>query len=98
MINNDLLTIGEISAFQHFFLHEHFPRYLFLIPVVCFSFPYILLSLVDMKIVLFVQLEIELDPYVNRTGDIWHVSIENVDRYSCYGYQCKVYIFFIFET
>ncbi|CAN6449875.1 unnamed protein product [Victoria cruziana] len=35
------------------------------------------------------SLEIELDPYVNRTGDIWHVSIENVDRYSCYGYQCK---------
>ncbi|KAF3772596.1 Isoamylase 2 [Nymphaea thermarum] len=35
------------------------------------------------------SLEIELDPYVNRTSDIWHASIENADRYSCYGYRCK---------
>lgn len=34
-------------------------------------------------------LEIELDPYVNRTGDIWHLSMENVGNYISYGYRCK---------
>ncbi|GAB2219971.1 hypothetical protein Drorol1_Dr00007612 [Drosera rotundifolia] len=34
-------------------------------------------------------LEIELDPYVNRTGNIWHVSINAQGRYVAYGYQCK---------
>ncbi|XXG83434.1 hypothetical protein AAC387_Pa10g1188 [Persea americana] len=35
------------------------------------------------------SLEIDLDPYVNRTGDIWHVSMENVKQYMRYGYRCK---------
>ncbi|XP_058077799.1 isoamylase 2, chloroplastic [Magnolia sinica] len=35
------------------------------------------------------SLEIDLDPYVNRTGDIWHVSMENVDGFVSYGYRCK---------
>lgn len=35
------------------------------------------------------SLEIELDPYVNRTGDIWHVSIGNIAKYISYGYRCK---------
>lgn len=35
------------------------------------------------------SLEIELDPYVNRTGDIWHVSMESVEDYANYGYRCK---------
>nr|CAD1829238.1 unnamed protein product [Ananas comosus var. bracteatus] len=34
-------------------------------------------------------LEIELDPYINCTGDIWHVSLENVEEYVSYGYRCK---------
>ncbi|RZS03157.1 hypothetical protein BHM03_00033297 [Ensete ventricosum] len=34
-------------------------------------------------------LEIELDPYVNRTGDIWHVSMESIEDYVSYGYRCK---------
>ncbi|KAL5995863.1 hypothetical protein ACLOJK_025935 [Asimina triloba] len=35
------------------------------------------------------SLEVDLDPYVNRTGDIWHVSIDNIDRFVNYGYRCK---------
>ncbi|XP_078181988.1 debranching enzyme 1 [Carex rostrata] len=34
-------------------------------------------------------LEIELDPYLNRSGDIWHISLDAVDKYSKYGYRCK---------
>lgn len=34
-------------------------------------------------------LEIELDPYVNRTGDIWHISMEQTGKYVKYGYRCK---------
>ncbi|MQL84426.1 hypothetical protein Taro_016941 [Colocasia esculenta] len=34
------------------------------------------------------SLEIALDPYVNRTGDIWHASLENVKGYVSYGYRC----------
>ncbi|KAG1371004.1 isoamylase 2, chloroplastic [Cocos nucifera] len=34
-------------------------------------------------------LEIDLDPYVNRTGDIWHVLVENIGNYAGYGYRCK---------
>ncbi|XP_072961013.1 isoamylase 2, chloroplastic [Typha angustifolia] len=34
-------------------------------------------------------MEIELDPYVNRTGDIWHVSMESVEDYVSYGYRCR---------
>ncbi|WOL01804.1 isoamylase 2, chloroplastic-like [Canna indica] len=35
------------------------------------------------------SLEIELDPYVNRTGDVWHVSLESIGDYVSYGYRCK---------
>ncbi|KAK9672070.1 hypothetical protein RND81_12G074400 [Saponaria officinalis] len=34
-------------------------------------------------------LEIELDPYVNRTGDIWHASIDSAGPFLSYGYRCK---------
>ncbi|KAL5701685.1 isoamylase [Ranunculus cassubicifolius] len=34
------------------------------------------------------SLEIDLDPYVNRTGDIWHISMHNVQPYTSYGYRC----------
>ncbi|XAR58522.1 Isoamylase [Bertholletia excelsa] len=34
-------------------------------------------------------LEIDLDPYVNRTGDIWHVSLDSELPYVSYGYRCK---------
>lgn len=35
------------------------------------------------------SLEIDLDPYVNRTGDIWHASMEGVGNHVSYGYRCK---------
>lgn len=35
------------------------------------------------------SLEVELDPYVNRTGDIWHVSMDNIANYVSYGYRHK---------
>lgn len=35
------------------------------------------------------SLEIELDPYVHKTGDIWHVSLENVSNYVSYGFRCN---------
>lgn len=35
-------------------------------------------------------LEIDLDPYVNRSGDIWHVSLESSSSFVKYGYRCKV--------
>lgn len=34
-------------------------------------------------------LEIDLDPYVNRTGDIWHASINSAIPLVSYGYRCK---------
>ncbi|XP_021281244.1 isoamylase 2, chloroplastic [Herrania umbratica] len=34
-------------------------------------------------------LELDLDPYVNRTGDIWHASIEGALTFVSYGYRCK---------
>lgn len=34
-------------------------------------------------------LEIELDPYVNKTGDIWHASISNLGDFMSYGYRIK---------
>ncbi|XP_068662227.1 isoamylase 2, chloroplastic [Aristolochia californica] len=34
-------------------------------------------------------LEIELDPYINRTGDMWHVFLKDVGSYVSYGYKCK---------
>ncbi|KAJ6794133.1 isoamylase 2, chloroplastic [Iris pallida] len=35
------------------------------------------------------SIEFELDPYINRTGDIWHLSMESVGDYVRYGYRCK---------
>ncbi|XP_020524297.1 isoamylase 2, chloroplastic isoform X3 [Amborella trichopoda] len=34
-------------------------------------------------------LEIELDPYINRSGDMWHVSLSSVRQYLSYGFRCK---------
>ncbi|KAI7751556.1 hypothetical protein M8C21_021440 [Ambrosia artemisiifolia] len=34
-------------------------------------------------------LEIDLDPYVNRSGDIWHASMDNVMNFVSYGYRVK---------
>ncbi|KAK9282244.1 hypothetical protein L1049_005158 [Liquidambar formosana] len=34
-------------------------------------------------------LEIDLDPYVNRSGDIWHASMETTWTFVHYGYRCK---------
>ncbi|KAG4928022.1 hypothetical protein JHK85_054508 [Glycine max] len=34
-------------------------------------------------------LELDLDPYVNRTGDIWHVSFESAKGFVSYGYRCR---------
>ncbi len=36
------------------------------------------------------QLEIDLDQSVHRTGDVWHVQLESLEQYSRYGYRCKV--------
>ncbi|KAF5762923.1 putative isoamylase [Helianthus annuus] len=34
-------------------------------------------------------IEIDLDPYVNRSGDIWHVSMDNAMNFVSYGYRVK---------
>ncbi|KAG2267461.1 hypothetical protein Bca4012_038718 [Brassica carinata] len=34
-------------------------------------------------------LELDLDPYVNRTGDVWHASVEKTWEFVRYGYRCK---------
>lgn len=34
-------------------------------------------------------LELDLDPYVNRSGDIWHVSVESAKGFVSYGYRCR---------
>jgi len=34
-------------------------------------------------------LEVDLDPYVNRSGDMWHVSFESVKSFVSYGYRCR---------
>ncbi|CAL5437028.1 unnamed protein product [Camellia sinensis] len=36
-------------------------------------------------------LEVDLDPYVNRSGDIWHVSMDRDSTltFVSYGYRCK---------
>ncbi|PIM97765.1 1,4-alpha-glucan branching enzyme/starch branching enzyme II [Handroanthus impetiginosus] len=34
-------------------------------------------------------LEIDLDPYVNRTGDIWHASVDCSPHFVSYGYRCR---------
>ncbi|KAL6514717.1 hypothetical protein OROGR_020296 [Orobanche gracilis] len=35
------------------------------------------------------SLEIDLDPYVNRSGDIWHALIDCSLSFVGYGYRCK---------
>jgi glycogen debranching enzyme GlgX len=39
-------------------------------------------------------LEIELDPYIHRTGDVWHVSIESVEEYVSYGFRSGLFAMF----
>ncbi|XP_027350424.1 isoamylase 2, chloroplastic isoform X2 [Abrus precatorius] len=34
-------------------------------------------------------LELDLDPYVNRSGDIWHISFESAGTFVSYGYRCR---------
>ncbi|KAG8364039.1 hypothetical protein BUALT_Bualt19G0084700 [Buddleja alternifolia] len=34
-------------------------------------------------------LEIDLDPYVNRSGDIWHALLESSMPFVSYGYRCR---------
>ncbi|KAL3843647.1 hypothetical protein ACJIZ3_001050 [Penstemon smallii] len=34
-------------------------------------------------------IEIDLDPYVNRSGDIWHASLDGSVPYVSYGYRCR---------
>ncbi|KAF2590469.1 hypothetical protein F2Q70_00037933 [Brassica cretica] len=34
-------------------------------------------------------LELDLDPYVNRTGDVWHASVDKTWGFVRYGYRCK---------
>ncbi|CAN6892830.1 unnamed protein product [Brassica oleracea var. botrytis] len=34
-------------------------------------------------------LELDLDPYVNRTGDVWHASFDKTWGFVRYGYRCK---------
>ncbi|KAK7285392.1 hypothetical protein RJT34_20162 [Clitoria ternatea] len=34
-------------------------------------------------------LELDLDPYVNRSGNIWHISFENSRNFVSYGYRCR---------
>uniref|UniRef100_A0A0Q3VEJ5 Uncharacterized protein n=1 Tax=Setaria italica TaxID=4555 RepID=A0A0Q3VEJ5_SETIT len=36
-------------------------------------------------------LEIELDPYVLRTGDVWHVLLESVEGYASYGFRTGLF-------
>ncbi|CAL4893397.1 unnamed protein product [Urochloa decumbens] len=39
-------------------------------------------------------LELELDPYVHRTGDVWHVSLESVEGYASYGFRTGLFALF----
>ncbi|KAK7242972.1 hypothetical protein RIF29_37754 [Crotalaria pallida] len=34
-------------------------------------------------------LELHLDPYVNRSGDIWHISFQTASNFVSYGYRFK---------
>jgi isoamylase len=36
-------------------------------------------------------LEIELNPYINRTGDVWHVELESVEGRVSYGFRCGLF-------
>ncbi|KAM7259339.1 hypothetical protein ACFE04_015080 [Oxalis oulophora] len=35
-------------------------------------------------------LEIDLDPNLNRSGDVWHVSLENTSNFLSYGYRFQM--------
>ncbi|XP_062107471.1 isoamylase 2, chloroplastic-like [Humulus lupulus] len=35
------------------------------------------------------SLELDLDPYVNRSGDVWHASFNSVQNFVSYGYRLK---------
>ncbi|CAI9096650.1 OLC1v1032843C1 [Oldenlandia corymbosa var. corymbosa] len=35
-------------------------------------------------------LEIDLDPYVNKSGDIWHVAVDGTTPFVKYGYRCNL--------
>ena len=39
----------------------------------------------------FLQLEIDLDQFIHRTGYVWHIELESVGSYTRYGYRCKVH-------
>ncbi|KAI3423209.1 Aamy domain-containing protein, partial [Psidium guajava] len=34
-------------------------------------------------------LELDLDPYVHRSGDTWHVSLESAQTYESYAFRCR---------
>ncbi|MED6198420.1 hypothetical protein PIB30_066131 [Stylosanthes scabra] len=34
-------------------------------------------------------LELDLDPYVNRSGDVWHIAFESTWNFVSYGYRCR---------
>lgn len=34
-------------------------------------------------------LELDLDPYVHRSGDIWHVALESAETYESYAFRCR---------
>lgn len=50
----------------------------------------VVLCLYDKNTIVKPALEIDLDPYVNKSGDIWHVSLESNSSFVKYGYLCKV--------
>ncbi|KAL9321905.1 hypothetical protein ACSQ67_009958 [Phaseolus vulgaris] len=49
----------------------------------------VVLCLYDEKGVEKPALEVDLDPFMNRSGDMWHVSFESVKSYVSYGYRCR---------
>ncbi|RDX87666.1 Isoamylase 2, chloroplastic, partial [Mucuna pruriens] len=34
-------------------------------------------------------LELDLDPYVNRSGDVWHIAFESAESFVSYGYRFR---------
>ncbi|KAL2320923.1 hypothetical protein Fmac_029892 [Flemingia macrophylla] len=49
----------------------------------------VVLCLYDDNGVVKPALELDLDPYVNRSGDIWHISLESAKSFVSYGYRCR---------
>ncbi|CAM6098217.1 unnamed protein product [Calypogeia fissa] len=35
------------------------------------------------------SMEIDLDPLIHRTGDVWHVKLKDISGFTRYGYRCK---------